>query len=110
MCRTFKLARSTLDDAEANGAEAIWDKGSERPVPARPGFGIAPLAVSRGEAGVRTSAAQVAAAFPTLDQRSPGTGELVRKTVAGFVAQGWRNLRRGHARRGLVADPKGHGP
>jgi len=32
VCRTFKIARSTLDDAEANGAEAIWGKGSERPV------------------------------------------------------------------------------
>jgi DNA invertase Pin-like site-specific DNA recombinase len=109
VCRTFKVARSTLTDT----LERIGWSGTDQPRPKnskpnaqRPRDQERRKRLSREEkerasslrqylgveVGVRRSAAQIGEQLPAHDRKNGRTGELVRKITSRFVAEGLAEL------------------
>src|SRR4051812_5809549 len=115
VCRTFKVARSTLNDTlERVGWSGAAQHGSKKPKPTaqRPreqqrGKRLSPEERERAsslrqylgvEVGVRRSAAQIGEQLPAHDRKSGRMGELVSKIASSFVAEGLAELAPGPRR------------
>lgn len=105
VCRTFKVARSTLNDTlERIGWNGAGQHGSEtskrdakRPREQERGKRLSREERERAsflrqylgiEVGVRRSVAQIGEQLPAHDRKNGRTGELVSKIASSFVAEG----------------------
>src|SRR5215210_3721540 len=109
VCRTFRVARSTLNDTlERIGWNGAAQHGSTKlkPKAQRPREQERRRRLSREErerasslrqclgveVGVRRSAAQIGEQLPAYDRKNGRTGELVSKITSSFVAEGLAEL------------------
>ena len=109
VCRTFKVARSTLNDTlERIGWSGAGQHGSKKPKrhaqrPREQGRGKRLSREERERAsllrqylgiavGVRRSAAQIGEQLPAHDRKNGRTGELVSKIASSFVAEGFAEM------------------
>ena len=114
VCRTFKIARSTLNDTlERIGWSGAGHHGSKQPKPKAQRSHVqrqreqerrkslsreerecaSSLCLYLGaEVGVRRSAAQIGEQLPARDRKNGRTGELVSKITSSFVAEGLAEL------------------
>src|SRR3954454_24048800 len=124
VCRTFRVARSTLNDTlERIGWNGAVQDGSKKPKPKaqrphaqRQREQERTTSLSReerecasslrqylgAEVGVRRSAAQIGEQLPAHDRKNGHTGELVSKITSSFVAEGLYQVPEGVTRLGLV--------
>src|SRR3954454_15587864 len=127
VCRTFKVARSTLNDTlERIGWSGAGQHGSEtskrdakRPREQERGKRLSLEERERAsflrqylgiEVGVRRSVAQIGEQLPAHDRKNGRTGELVSKIASSFVAEGLAEVAPGPRGGGrLVADEEGQG-
>ena len=63
-------------------------RGAEAPQPAEAGVDSVATTVSRLRSGVRYSASAIGEQLPTLDRRTPRTGQIVRREMEKIVSLG----------------------
>src|SRR3954470_11347502 len=124
VCRTFKVARSTLNDTlERIGWNGAGQPGSEtskrdakRPREQERGKRLSREERERAsflrqylgiEVGVRRSVAQIGEQLPAHDRKNAQTGELVSKIASSFLAEGFAEVAPGpRGGGGLVSHPE----